>query len=479
MMTRRQLLECSALAMTQAGPAPSRATYRLTREIPVEEGYDVVVAGGGPAGAAAAISAGRLGARVLLLEAMGCLGGMGTSGMVMAFCPVADGEKCIAGGLMREIIETLYSRGWLRPGLDPSAWRQRRSFVPFNAEGLKLLLDELAAKAGVEVRFFTTVTDADADPRKGVVNGIVAHNIEGYRYIRARAFIDATGNGVLAKLCGAVCREAGRDTPKIMPPTLISLVTGIDWDRLGNQQEALKRAIADKFFSQPDRHLPGMFRSGRHFAFLNVGHVFGLNALSEKSMSAGMVKGRQLVQEYVAFYRKYVAGCENLELVATAPVMGVRESRRVLGEYELNLSDYQARRQFPDQIGVYNYPIDIHVYDTSDAEYERFSKEIQETGRLKDGEFVGLPYGMLVPKGWRNLWVAGRCASMDVHVHGAFRVQPAAVMMGQAAGTAAVQSIRTQRPAAEIDTEALVNTLRAAGAFLPQTTTSKRMTRSA
>ena len=90
---------------------------------------------------------------------------------------------------------------------------------------------------------------------------------------------------------------------------------------------------------------------------------------------------------------------------------------------------------------------------------------------------MGLPYGMTVPKGWKNLWVAGRCASMDVEVHGAFRVQPAAVMMGQAAGTAAVQSIRTKKPAAEIDTEVLVATLRKAGAYLPQTTTSKTMTR--
>ncbi|HNY41726.1 MAG TPA: FAD-dependent oxidoreductase, partial [Bryobacteraceae bacterium] len=136
-----------------------------------------------------------------------------------------------------------------------------------------------------------------------------------------------------------------------------------------------------------------------------------------------------------------------------------------------------ARRKFPDQIGVYNYPIDIHVYDTSDQQYARYSKEFRETGRMKPGESVGLPYGMIVPKGFKNLWVAGRCASMDVQVHGAFRVQPAAVMMGQAAGTAAVQSVRTKRSAAEIDTELLVETLRKAGAYLPQSATSKQMSR--
>ena len=151
----------------------------------------------------------------------------------------------------------------------------------------------------------------------------------------------------------------------------------------------------------------------------------------------------------------------------------------MLGEYELNLADYNARRHFPDQIGVYNYPIDIHVYDGSEREFQRYYQAFHQTGRPKAGESIGLPYGMLVPKGWKNLWVAGRCASMDVDVHGAFRVQPAAVMMGQAAGTAAVQAVRTRRPAGEIDTEALVATLRQAGAWLPQKGTVKRMTRGA
>jgi hypothetical protein len=452
--------------------------YRLARDIPVEEGYDLVVAGGGPGGAAAAICAARLGAKVLLVEATGCLGGMATSGMMMSFCPVGDGERCLAGGLMLELIETLYTRGFLKPGIHPDAWRKKfGQWTPFNAEGLKLLLDELATAAGVEVRFFTQLIDADADARSGEVRGAVIHNIEGYRYIRARTFIDGTGNGVLAKLCGATCRDAGKDTPGIMPPTLISLFSGIDWDRMGDQQAAMKKALADNFFKQPDQHFPGMQQIGQHIGLLNAGHIFKLDALREKSMTDGMMLGRRLAQEYIAFYHKYVPGCENVEHVTTAPLMGLRESRCVLGEYELNLADYNARRKFPDQIGVYNYPIDIHVYDTSPEQYARYSKEFRETGRMKPGESVGLPYGMLVPKGWKNLWVAGRCASMDVQVHGAFRVQPAAVMMGQAAGTAAVQSVRTSRPAAEIDTGVLVTTLRKAGAFLPQQTTSKRMTR--
>jgi hypothetical protein len=136
-----------------------------------------------------------------------------------------------------------------------------------------------------------------------------------------------------------------------------------------------------------------------------------------------------------------------------------------------------GRRHFPDQMGVFAKAIDIHPYDTSKAEYQRYYDEYHKSGRLKVGDFFGIPYGVLVPKGWNNLWVAGRCVSTDVKVQGSIRVQPAASMMGHAAGTAAVQSIKTDRVAAELDTEQLVNTLRTAGAYLPQTTTSKTMTR--
>src|SRR4051812_50172433 len=100
-------------------------TYRLTRDIPVDESFDVLVAGGGPAGAAAAISAARLGAKVLLVESTGCLGGMGTSGLVTAFDPMANGEECLVGGFMRELVETMYERGYMSPGIDPDCWRKK------------------------------------------------------------------------------------------------------------------------------------------------------------------------------------------------------------------------------------------------------------------------------------------------------------------------------------------------------------------
>ena len=155
----------------------------------------------------------------------------------------------------------------------------------------------------------------------------------------------------------------------------------------------------------------------------------------------------------------------------------MRESRRIVGEYLLTRDDYLARRQFPYQIAVYNNAIDIHPYDCSEAEWNRFYSEYMESGRLKEGECFGVPYGVIVPRGFANLWVAGRCVSTDVGVHGALRVQPAASMLGQAAGTAAVQALRDGVAAADLDTARLVGTLRDAGAYLPQEQLSQRLSR--
>lgn len=452
--------------------------YEYQRRIPVEGSYDLIVAGGGPSGSAAAICAARLGAKVLLVEAMGCLGGMGTSALVSAWSDLADGERMIVGGIMGELLETMYARGYYKPNINPDEWRKKlHGGFGYNTEGLKLLLDELCLDAGVEIRFFTRVVDVDVSGK--TVRGVIANNIEGHQYIRAKAFIDATGDAVLSQLCGAEYREAGRDTPDIMAPTLCAAVADLDGDvfKTSTQQEAVFKAIEDGFFTQKDRHIPGIFRSGQTTAIMNAGHLFGTNAVNCRSLSDGMIQGRKFAREYNEFFRRYVAGCEKMNVIATGSLLGIRESRRVVGEYELNYDDFTSRRSFPDQIACYNKSVDIHVHDCSDEQWERYRKEFLELDRPAVGEYYGLPYGILVPEGWENLWVAGRCNSSDIKLHGAVRDQPACFMMGEAVGTAAVQSIATGQPACDLNTETLVETLRKQGAYLPQTSLSKEMTR--
>ena len=128
-------------------------SYRLVRDIQIEDGYDVLVAGAGPAGCAAAIAAARLGAKVLLVEAMGCLGGLSTAGIVSEFDPMSNGERMLVGGIMQEIVENMYSRGFMPDCSTPNRWRHDdHRYTSFKAEGLKLLLDEMVLDAGVEVR---------------------------------------------------------------------------------------------------------------------------------------------------------------------------------------------------------------------------------------------------------------------------------------------------------------------------------------
>jgi hypothetical protein len=464
-------------------------TYRLTRDIPVDDRFDILVAGGGPAGTAAAVCAARLGAKVLLVEATGCLGGMGTSGLVSTFGPVSDGKRMLVGGFMRELVESMFQRGFLGPHVVPEfLYGQLNRWVPFQPEALKRVLDDMVQDAGVDVRFFTRLIDAEADGRR--VAGAVVSNIEGYRFIRAKAFIDATGDATLSHLAGADCKIILRDIEAVAPSTLCSLFAGVDWDdpaygtdwrgidkvkALSKQQ--LLKAIADGHFSQPDRFMPGMNKIGKRAAQLNGGHIFNLNGLDSRSLSDGMIEGRKTAVEYTEFFRKYVPGCEEIQLLTTAPVMGVRDTRRIVGEFELTIDDFRSARQFPDQIAVYNRPTDVHPTDTSVEEFQRFLRDFEGFHGLGEGDCLGVPYSILVPKGWTNLWVAGRCHSSDTKVHGSIRAQSAAYMMGQASATAAVQSIRTGQPACDLDTWELVETLRREGAYLPQTTLSRTMTR--
>lgn len=465
-------------------------TYRLVRDIPVEESYDVLVAGGGPAGAAAAICAARLGAKVLLAEAAGCMGGMGTSSYVTTFGPMGDGERPLVGGFCREMVENMHQRGFLGPGVTPDFWnRHYNRWIPFHPEGLKRLLDEKAVEAGVDVRYFTRVIDAETDGNR--ITGAVICNVEGYTFIKAKTFIDCTGDAALSDLAGAECKVAGVDWPETAPATLCSLVGNVNWDdpaygddysgidavKMQTRKELLPKAVENGHFSETFRFIPGMNKLGNRIGNINAGHVYGMDGLDSKSLSEGMMRGRVIAREFVEFYRDYVPGCENIELVSTAPVMGVRDTRRIVGEFTLTIEDYQARRQFPDQICVYNRPPDNHPTNSSREEYERFKRDFEGAGKLARGASVGLPYSILVPKGWENLWVAGRCHSSGHAVHGSIRAQSAAYMMGQAAATAAKQSMETGEPACDLDTRRLVESLRADGSYLPQKELSRSMTR--
>jgi len=454
----------------------SEKTYTLNRKIPVEEAYDVVVAGGGPSGVAAAVCAARLGANVILIEAMGCLGGMGTSGLVSAFDPMANGDTQLVRGFMGEVVEAMNKAGFMN--VNPDSWRTRyHSWSKFNPEGYKLILDRMVQKAGVKVQFFTRVMEADVDSKKQRVNGVVINNVEGMKYIKANAFIDCTGDAVLADLCGVDCWRAGRDTENIMPPTMATLWNG----EMNLSREELRQLyyqwVKKGLHTHPSKKIVGLSEVDDGLFYLNGGHLFGVDALDADSLSEGAMRGRIIADDFRKMFDSHPK--IKLALAATSSLVGVRESRRIKGEYVFNKDDMATRRVFTDSIGVYCKACDIHPYAFTDKamkdHYEMYYKN--ELYRPAKGEMFSIPYGAIVPKGWKNLWTAGRCASADVIGQGSLRCQPYCSQMGQAAGTAAVQSMLTGQAANDLDTEQLVQTLRKAGVYLPQPKTNKKMTR--
>lgn len=432
-------------------------TYQ--KSVPVRMDVDIFVAGGGPAGVAAAYAAARQGRRVFLAEGQSCLGGMGTAGMVPAFMTFSDGVNFLADGVGREVLDRLTAEKGV--GYAGSSYA-----IP--AECLKRVYDRMLQEAGVDFTLQTTVADLVA--RDGHVEMAVCHAKSGFFAVRARQFIDATGDGDLAVWAGAPY-EKGNAEGEMMPGTLCSLWSGVDWDQYVasgiSPRSRLAEAFRDKVFTVEDPHHPGMWRVGRQVTGGNIGHAFGVDATDERSLTAFLVEGRARLPEFERFYRDYVPGFAQLELVGSGSLLGIRESRRILGDYLLQLDDFVARAVFADEIGRYCYPVDIHPYRPSPATYAAFEKEFRQTLRYNPGESYGIPYRCLTPRGLDNLLVAGRCISTDQKIQGSVRVMPGCYITGQAAGMAAAICCEEGVDTRGVSVPALQQRLKQIGAYLP------------
>ncbi|MGI6380014.1 MAG: FAD-dependent oxidoreductase [Anaerolineae bacterium] len=435
-----------------------------SKELPVRHQVDVFVAGGGPAGIAAALAAARQGASVLLIEGTGCFGGMGTVGMVPAFMQFADGVNFLAGGIGREV----YDRLWEAKGASPDdRYDDPLRHLSIHAETLKRVYDQMVVESGITYALMTQMVDVIA--ADGAVQAVVCAGKSGPYAVRARTYVDATGDGDLAAWAGAPY-EKGDERGKMMAGTLCSLWANVDWTavRAARQrgEDELPRAFADGVFSVPDRHLPGMWRVGQTLAGGNLGHTFGVDGTDERSLTEALVYGRQLMTEYELFYRRYMTGYGEIELAATGALLGIRETRRIVGDYQLNLADFQARAVFPDEIGRYSYPVDIHASDPSAEAFDKLMEGLHSF-RLGIGESYGIPYRTLTPKGLSNVLVAGRCISADRPLQGSVRVMPGCYITGQAAGVAAALASSMDQDVHEIEVSEVQGRLKELGAYLP------------
>jgi len=438
---------------------PAKDSVVLQRAIPLRHEVDVFIAGGGPAGTAAAVAARSQGASVYLAEAHTCFGGMGTAAHVPLFMPLTDGVNFLPGGYGRQVVDRLKQEKTLRgPAND--------------IEALKRTYDALVSESGATFTFQTRLAAVEA--QAGRVSHVICSALSGLFAVRAKVYVDATGNGDLAAWAGAPF-EKGDAQGRLMPGTLCSVWTDIDWEKWRANRpkirqpdgHMLEKAFADGVFTVRDEHLTGMFQLGERLGAGNIGHTFDVDGTDEVSLTKALVWGRKSLKEYERYYREYLKGFEQVRLVATGSLLGIRETRRILGDHVLNLDDYKQRATFPDEIGRYAYPVDIHPLRPGKDTYEEHRKEFDETLRYKKGESYGIPYRILTPRGLDNVLVAGRCVSTDVKVHGSLRVMPGCFITGQAAGMAAAMGAQKNLSTHRVDVKDLQRRLKAYGAYLP------------
>ena len=422
-----------------------------SKSVPIRHNVDVFVAGGGPAGIAAAITAARLGSKVFLAEAIGCLGGMGTAGGVPLFLQFSDGVNFLAGDIGKEIQNKNAELGKVGDII--------------RAEILKEIYEDMMQDAGVEFTYFTNLIDVITDG--SYVETAIISSKSGIFGVKAKMFIDCTGDGDLSAMAGAEY-EKGDENGSMMAPTLCSIWSGIDWNRtnLSKQEENLELAFKDNIFTDKDRHLPGMFKTGDSTANGNLGHAFGADGTDETSLTKAIMEQRKKLREYELYYKKYLTGFENMMLVATPPLLGVRETRRITGDYILNLDDFKSRAVFDDEIGRFSYPVDVHASDSGDKNYRIYAEDFKNL-RYGNGESYGIPYRIITPKGLDNVLVAGRCVSSDRYIQGSVRVMTGCYITGQAAGAAAYMAIEKNTHIRGFDIKILQKKLKNIGVYLP------------
>ena len=440
---------------------PARAT-------PVFGDYDVVVLGGGPAGIAAATAAARHGARTLLVERYGFLGGMGTAAGVTNFCGLHANVRGEIVQVVHGVADDLLGRMRELGGLnEPHLIFGRIHAQAYDTAAFKCAADALLLEAGVELLFHAFAVGV---ARSGdAIEALLLETKSGRVAVRGRTFIDCSGDGDLAHFAG-VATEKGDAGGALLYPTLMFRVGNVDAAKAGEAwrtiPERMDAAEAAGEFSFPRRG--AIVRPQKHAYEWRVNVTQLKNAdgsatdgTDARSLSAGEVEGRRQAVDYLRFLRAKVPGFEAAYALEIAPQLGIRETRRLTGEAVLSAEDVVGCADFGDTIGVNGWPLELHV--AGDVQWR--------WPAVGSRGFNQLPYRMLLPRrglpGWAgNLLAAGRCASMTHEGHSAARVSGGCFVMGQAAGTAAALALAAGVHPHELAVPTLQLALADDGAFL-------------
>ncbi|OGV49349.1 MAG: hypothetical protein A2X49_11730 [Lentisphaerae bacterium GWF2_52_8] len=404
-------------------------------EAAVSKNVDVLVVGGGPAGVSAAFASARMGAKTMIVEQFNCLGGVATAGGHGHICLYSawSSPERVVGGVTFEIAKRVTKAGF---GIHTN------SSVDFEVEGMKLVLEQMAEEDGVDLLYHSFFSDALVED--GEIKGAIVQNKNGRQLIRAKRIIDCTGDGDVAARAGCDFEQGEEGTGACQPVTLMFTIGGVDIKKV-NEFRAGKPWNLSEVWAEAQKN--GDMRPFQSVVMgwwwtptrpdqlgINFTHVTGIDATKAEDLTRATIEARKQAYETIEVYRKYIPGLENCFMLSTPNTIGLRESRRIVGEYLLTKEDVLGMKNFDDSIGYGSFFIDIHNCSGIGMD--------KKTVRPDPGFKYQIPYRILVPKKIDNLLVAGRCASCTHEALGSLRVMPQCGVMGQAAGVASVLSLR-------------------------------------